>query len=136
MDAYCIEICKLEAHFNGLEFHHIPRDHNIAVDVLSKLGSKRAQILAGVFIQDLLKPSIKILDPDQINNNTEAPTDPKPIDIMMIEAEEDWRTPFIALITDQMVLEDKIEHEKLAQRSANYIVIGKELYKRPHPQAS
>ncbi|XP_004986758.1 uncharacterized protein LOC101777042 [Setaria italica] len=49
---------------------------------------------------------------------------------MMIEVEEDWRTPFIALITDQMVLEDKIEHEKLAQRSANYIVIGKELYKK------
>ncbi|XP_022684220.1 uncharacterized protein LOC111257940 [Setaria italica] len=29
-----------------------------------------------------------------------------------------------------MVPEDKIEHEKLARRSANYVVIGKELYKK------
>ncbi|XP_072147452.1 uncharacterized protein [Setaria viridis] len=100
MDAYCTEICKLEAHFDGLEFHHVPREHNIAADVLSKLGSKRAQVPIGVFVQDLQKPFIKILDPDQVNDSVEAPADPAPIDIMMIEAEEDWRVLFIALITD------------------------------------
>ena len=40
MDAYCKEICKLEAHFYGLEFHHILENYNVAADVLSKLGSK------------------------------------------------------------------------------------------------
>jgi hypothetical protein len=30
----------------------------VAVDVLSKLGSKRAQVPAGVFVHDLHKPSI------------------------------------------------------------------------------
>ncbi|XP_072147959.1 uncharacterized protein [Setaria viridis] len=64
MDTYCAKICKLEAHFDGLEFHHVPKDHNIAADILSKLGSKRAQVPAGVFVQDLRKPSIKILDPE------------------------------------------------------------------------
>ena len=44
MDAYCKEICKLEDHFYGLEFHHILRDYNVAADVLSKLGSKRALV--------------------------------------------------------------------------------------------
>ena len=39
MDAYCREIRKLEAKFYGLEFHHVPRDDNMAADVLSKLGS-------------------------------------------------------------------------------------------------
>ncbi|XP_034591551.1 uncharacterized protein [Setaria viridis] len=131
MDAYCVEICKLEAHFSGLEFHHVSRDHNVAVDVLSKLGSKRAQVPTGVFVQDLRKPSIKILDPDQAGDvSAHAPTDLKSAEIMMVEAEKDWCTPFIALITDQMALEDKAEHEKLAQRSANYVVIGKELYKK------
>jgi hypothetical protein len=36
----------------------------MATDVLAKLGSRRALVLAGVFVQDLRKPSIKLLDPD------------------------------------------------------------------------
>jgi ribonuclease HI len=46
MDAYCKEIQKLESHFYGLEFHHVLRDYNVAADVLSKLGSKRALVQA------------------------------------------------------------------------------------------
>ena len=44
IDAYCKEIRKLEAHFYGLEFHHVLQDYNVAADVLSKLGSKRALV--------------------------------------------------------------------------------------------
>jgi capsular polysaccharide biosynthesis protein len=43
MDAYCLEVRKLENKFYGLEFHHIVRDNNVAADVLSKLGSTRSQ---------------------------------------------------------------------------------------------
>ena len=60
MDAYCREIRKLEAEFYGLEFHHVPRDDNVAADVVSKLGSKRAVVPAGVFVQALDSPTIKI----------------------------------------------------------------------------
>ena len=60
MDAYCKEIRKLEAHFYGLEFHHVLRDYNVAADVLSKLGSKRALVPAGVFMQALNSPTVKI----------------------------------------------------------------------------
>jgi hypothetical protein len=42
----------------------------VAADVLSKLGSQRALVPAGVFVQDLRKPSIKLLDPD----NPELPS--------------------------------------------------------------
>jgi ribonuclease HI len=38
MNAYCAEVCKLEAHFEDLEFDHVCRDNNVAADVLSKLG--------------------------------------------------------------------------------------------------
>jgi hypothetical protein len=58
MDAYCLEVRKLENKFYGLEFHHVVRDNNIAADVLSKLGSTRAQVLEGVFIHELHAPSI------------------------------------------------------------------------------
>jgi ribonuclease HI len=69
MDAYCTEIRKLECHFKGIKFQHIPQNNNMAADVLSKLGSRRALVPAGVFVQDLRKPSIKLLDP----NNPEPP---------------------------------------------------------------
>ena len=59
MDAYCAEVRKLEKHFQGLEIHHVVRDLNVAADVLAKLGSDRAQVLAGVFIKELSAPSIK-----------------------------------------------------------------------------
>ena len=60
MDAYCAEVRKLEAHFYGLECRHVPREENVAADVLSKLGSRRSQVPAGIFVQDLQKPSIKL----------------------------------------------------------------------------
>jgi ribonuclease HI len=58
MDAYCLEVHKLENKFNGLEFHHIVRDNNVAADVLSKFGTTRAQVPAGVFVHELHAPSI------------------------------------------------------------------------------
>jgi hypothetical protein len=59
MDAYCKEIRKLESKFYGIENTHVVRDKNKAVDELSKLGSSQSQIPHGVFIQDLVNPSIK-----------------------------------------------------------------------------
>ena len=59
MDAYCREIRKLETKFYGLEFHHVPRDNNVAADVLSKLRSKRSIVPPGVFVQALRSPMVK-----------------------------------------------------------------------------
>jgi hypothetical protein len=67
MDAYCAEIRKIEVHFEGIEFQHVPRNNNVAADVVSKLGSRRALVPAGVFVQDLHKLSIKLLNPDSTN---------------------------------------------------------------------
>jgi hypothetical protein len=58
MDAYCLEVRKLENKFYGLEFQHIVRDNHVAADVLSKLGSTRVQVPVGVFIHELHAPSI------------------------------------------------------------------------------
>ena len=59
MDAYCAEIKKLEGKFYGIEYHYVLRDQNQLTDHLSKLGSSRAMIPPGVFVQDLLEPSNK-----------------------------------------------------------------------------
>jgi hypothetical protein len=59
MDAYCVQIRKLENKFYGLEFHHVVRADNEVADKLSKLGSTRAVIPHGVFVHDLVKPSVE-----------------------------------------------------------------------------
>jgi ribonuclease HI len=126
MNAYHAEVRTLKDHFEGLEFHHVSRDNNVAADVLSKLGSKRELVPAGVFIQDLRKPSVRLLsDPE---------TSPSDVlgsrDVVMMEAEVDWRLDFIAYIVEKHVPEDKVEREKIVRRVANYVVIGTELYRR------
>jgi ribonuclease HI len=126
MNAYCAEVRKLEDHFEGLEFHHVSRDNNVAANVLSKLGSKCVLVPTGVFIQDMHKPSIRLLsDPE---------TSPSDVlgsrDVLMTEAEVDWRLDFTAYIVEKRVPEDKVEREKIVRCAANYIVIGTELYQR------
>jgi hypothetical protein len=83
MDAYYLEVRKLENNFYGLEFHHVVRDNNVAVDVLSKLGSTRAQVPLGVFVHELHAPSIPELAP--------TTTDPAPPqasqEVMMIDVD-------------------------------------------------
>jgi hypothetical protein len=59
MDAYIQEVRKLENKFSGMEVHHVIREHNVGADILSKLGSTRAQVPAEVFIHELKQPSIK-----------------------------------------------------------------------------
>jgi ribonuclease HI len=130
MDVYWAEIRKLEGHFGGIEFQHMPRNNNVAADVLSKLGSRRTLVPAGMFVQHLRKHSIKLLDPDSPEPPQHDQTSAPPRDVLMSEKEDDWRKPFIDFILDQLVLEDKAEHERISRRSANYVVIGTDLYRK------
>jgi ribonuclease HI len=106
MDAYGAEIRKLEGHFERIEFQHVPRNNNIVTDVLSKLGSRRALVPTGVFVQDLRKPSVKLLDPDNPDPPQHDQNPAPPRDVLMSEG-DDWRKPFIDLILDQLVANDK-----------------------------
>jgi hypothetical protein len=113
MDAYCAEICKLEGHFEAIEFQHVPRNNDIAADVLSKLGSHRALVPAGVFVQDLRKPLIKLLDPTNLEPPSNDQNSAPPRDVLMSEKEDDWRKPFIDFKLDQLVPDDKAERERI-----------------------
>ena len=67
MDAYVTEIRKLEYKYLGLEIHHVIRDNNVAADVLSKLGSDRAEVPPGVFVHELYHPSINTSTPMEVD---------------------------------------------------------------------
>jgi hypothetical protein len=126
MDAYCLEVCKLENKFYGLGFHHIIRDDNVAADVLSKLGSTRAQIPAGVFVHELHAPSI----PEPAPPTTVSVHPPAGQEVMMIDV--DWRQPFNDYLSEQKVPSDKNSAEQLIRRAKSYVLVGDKLYKRAH----
>ena len=114
MEAYCQEIRKLEAKFYGLEFHHVPRDDNVAADILSKLGSKRSIIPPGVFVQALNSPTVKM--------EMELPTKPNLVPAIgqhVLTLDADWRSPIINFIKNNKSYPKGMEHEKLACRSSN-----------------
>ena len=119
MDAYCLEVRKLENKFYGLEFHHVVRDNNVAADVLSKLGSTRAQVPVGVFVHELHAPSI----PEPAPTTTDPMLSQPGQEVMMIDV--DWRQPFIDYIRDQKVPSDKNMSEQLVRRAKTYVLVGR-----------
>jgi hypothetical protein len=124
MDAYCLEVRKLENKFYGLEFDHVVRDNNVAADVLSKLGSTRAQVPAGVFIHELHAPSI----PEPVPMATDPAPSSAGQEVMKIDV--DWRQLFIDYIREQKVPMDKNLSEQLICRAKSYILVGDKLYRR------
>jgi hypothetical protein len=124
MDAYCLEVRKHKNKFYGLEFHHVARDNNVAADVLSKLGSTRAQVPAGVFVHELQAPSI----PEPTPMTTNPAPSPAGQEVMMIGV--DWRQPFIDYIHEQKVPTNKNLAEQLVRRAKSYVLVGDKLYRR------
>ena len=60
MVEYARMVDKIGAHFTGFEFHHIERKYNEAADALARIGSKRETVGPGVFLEHLLRPSVKV----------------------------------------------------------------------------
>jgi hypothetical protein len=48
----------------------------------------------------------------------------------MSAKEDDWCKPFLDFILNQLVPEDKAERERITLRSATYVVIGTNLYRK------
>jgi ribonuclease HI len=124
MDSYCLEVRKLENKLYGLEFHHVVRDNNIVADVLSKLGSTRAKVPAGVFVHELHAPSI----PEPALTTTDPAPSPAGREVMMVDVV--WRQPFVDYIREQKVPVDKNSAEQLIRWAKSYVLVGDKLYRR------
>jgi hypothetical protein len=124
MDAYYLEVRKLEIKFYGLEFHHVIRDNNVATDVLSKLGSTRTQVPVGVFVHELHVPSIPEPAP--------TTTDPTPShagqEVKMLDV--NWRQPFIDYIREQKLPIDKNLAKQIIRQAKSYVLVRDKLYRR------
>jgi hypothetical protein len=128
MDAYVAEICKLENKFLGLEIYHVICDNNVGADVLSKLGSDRANVPSGVFIHELHHPSIKIPDQSTIAQG------PLELDREVLMIEVDWQVMFLDFIKKHKLppgIDPKsTEAARILRRNKGNVLVGDNLYKR------
>jgi ribonuclease HI len=119
MGMYYAAVRKLEDKFIGLEFHHVERERNAAVDALSKLGSSRTQVPLGVFVQEVPRPSISSDKSEECNALSQPESD-----------SNDWRKSIIRYIKNKEEPDDKAAAERIARQSAHYTLIGDALYRR------
>ena len=75
MAAYRNAVLKMSARFEGLEFHHVARDNNQAVDVLARIGAKRNAVPPNIFLEQLFKPSV-LWEEESGNSNRNQPRHP------------------------------------------------------------
>jgi transposase InsO family protein len=86
---------------------------------LSKLGSSRTQVPPGVFVQEILHPSISLDRAEECNTLSQPESD-----------SDDWRGPIIKYIKNEEEPDDKNAAERIARQSAHYTLIGETLYRR------
>jgi hypothetical protein len=104
-------------------------------DELAKLGSNRAMVPTGVFLQELHEPSIskalakasKVAESSQettplIESISESP------EVMKIHS--DWCTPFMVYLRTGGLPEDKDECERLHRQAGYYTLLNDELFQR------
>jgi ribonuclease HI len=119
MGKYCTAVRKLEDKFEGLQFHHVERDRNTTVDVLSKLASSRTQVPPGIFVQEIPHPSISLDQAEECNTLSQPESD-----------SDGWRSPIIKYIKNEEEQDDKNTAERITRKSAHYTLIGETLYRR------
>jgi ribonuclease HI len=78
MASYRFYVQQLSGFFEGCKFHHIPRANNDEADQLSKIGSTKQDIPAGVSLEIIHKPSIK---PSPDSPSIYVPGDPAPAQV-------------------------------------------------------
>jgi hypothetical protein len=97
---YWQELRKLENNFDGLEYLHILRGKNKITDELAKLGSSRAMVSIGVFLQELHEPTISkplamANKVDESSQETPPPPDTITKSLEVMEIHSEWCIPFM-----------------------------------------
>jgi ribonuclease HI len=125
MGKYCTAIRKLEDKFEGLEFHHVERDCNTAADTLSKLGSSRTQVPPGVFVQEILHPSISLDRVEECNALSQPESN-----------SDDWRESIIMYKKMRRNQMTKMQRNELQGSQLIILSLGKRCTEGVHQESS
>jgi hypothetical protein len=86
------------------------------MDELAKLGSSRAKVPTGVFLQKIHEPSIskalvKATKAAESSQETPPPSESTAESPEVMEIHSDWRTPFMIYFRIGGLPEHKVDHE-------------------------
>jgi hypothetical protein len=144
IEAYCVEVQRLEDKFHGLELNHIARRYNVVADELAKIASIRTTVPPDVFAKDLHQPSVNIREDGGVNGpsldpppKVKAPStgaEGMPVEgsTPLANLEPDWRIPYLDHLTRGDLPSDKIKARRIAHRAKSFVIFGdsRELYRR------
>jgi ribonuclease HI len=113
---YYQELRKLENSFDGLKYLHVLGGKNEIIDELAMLGSSRAMVPTGVFLQEHHEPTIakalaKASKASMSSKEALPPTDIITKSPKIIEIHSDWHTPFMIYLKTGGLPEDKVKCE-------------------------
>ena len=128
MAAYRNAVLKISARFEGLKFHHVPRESNQAADILARMGAKRDPVPPNTFVERLFKPSI--VWQDDSGNIIPKPTIPldsehssdiiggsgteiTPSAHKIMDVITRWTEPFLAYLTRNELPNDQTEAHRI-----------------------
>ncbi|KAM0915694.1 hypothetical protein ACQ4PT_010658 [Festuca glaucescens] len=157
MAAYRFHVQQICGHFEGCEFHHVPRANNEAADALAKIGSTLQAIPAGIALEHLRKPSIApspnsdsifvLVDPQPapvpVDSGASQPDpgalqpdlgasqpDAPVASVFEIKAVPSWAQEFISYLADGELPEDQVLARQIVRHAKAYTIIKNQLYKR------
>ena len=125
MAAYRDEVDELAKAFTGYEVKYVPREENMAADLLSRIGSGRKPIPPGVFLEHLRVPSVKGADsqnPDWVDSPVLA--------VFSALVIPPWTEPYLAYLRNKTLPEDEVLKRQIIRRAHSYTEIDGRLYKR------
>nr|KYP59386.1 hypothetical protein KK1_014820 [Cajanus cajan] len=105
---------QLISSFDEFTIQHVPREQNNRADLLSKLASTKCPGQHRTIIQETLhSPSLE----DKVVNTSD-------------DEDQGWMTDIWRYLKAGVLPEDRDEAQKTRLRSAKFVIIGDELFKR------
>jgi hypothetical protein len=123
MAAYRDEVDEMAKSFIGYDIKHVQQEDNMAAGTLSKLGSSRKAVPPGVFLEHLLVPSVKMVDPEK----PELASSPV---MVVLPSNPPWVEPYLEYLMIKKLPEDEVQRRIIEHREKAYTIIGGQLYKR------
>src|ERR1041385_4158051 len=147
MAAYQKLYNQLEGNFDGCELNYITRDNNTDADELTNIGSTRAPIPPGVFLESINRRSIKAqaATPEAVVDGENAPeitqvaaatpseeTGTSASDRTALREFDGpvWTKPFLSFLIKGTLPQDVAEARRISRRSKAFTMINRQLYKR------
>ena len=96
----------MEKYFKDFDIVHIPRHMNDEADKLAKAASTKEQLPSDVFFEGITEPSVKPRKEKQVS----------------VISAEDWRTPIMEYLRENIELANEKEEKKMFQRARGYII--------------